>query len=241
VFVHAGDRQPSQTIGIIGALSVPGRSRELIVLALAAWTTGCVLAPRSLDPPPNDQTTVALLTGTLPAPLDEIARHPWFAVRTRGATEWTVYEVGGGGTEEDPFRHHEPYGNPIVHKVWRGAEAERAAACLARESSPWQEKLSYRFYPGPNSNTFGDVMLRMCDLHASLPSTSIGKDWRGVIGGGVTSEGTGLQVETPLVGVKLGLKEGIEVHILGLSIGIDLWPPAIILPLGPGRLGFADR
>jgi len=27
----------------------------------------------------------------------------------------------------------------------------------------------------------------------------------------------------------------------GLSIGVDLWPPAILIPLGPGRLGFADR
>jgi len=29
--------------------------------------------------------------------------------------------------------------------------------------------------------------------------------------------------------------------VLGLSFGVDLWPPALILPLGPGRLGFADR
>ena len=41
--------------------------------------------------------------------------------------------------------------------------------------------------------------------------------------------------------VYLGLKEGIELHVIGLSIGIDFWPPAIIVPLGPGRIGFADR
>jgi hypothetical protein len=215
--------------------------RHRVAIAAMTGAAGCVLAPRGLDPPPNDQTTVVLLTGTLGAPLDDIARHPWFAVRAQGATGWTVYEVGGGGTEADPFRHHGSYGHPIVHKVWRGADAERAAACLAREAPPWIAKLSYRFYPGPNSNTFGDVMLRRCDLHASLPATAIGKDWRGLIGGGVTSEGTGLQFETPLLGLKLGLKEGIEIHVLGLSFGIDLWPPAILLPLGPGRLGFADR
>jgi hypothetical protein len=229
----------SQTVGRARALGAIGMLvRIAIVMTCVA---SCVLAPRGLDPPPNDQTTVALLTGTLPAPLDEIARHPWFAVRKAGAAGWTIYEVGGGGTEADPFHHHEPYGHPILHKVWRGAEAERAAECLAREAPPWKAQLDYRFYPGPNSNTFGDVMLRTCDLHASLPSTSIGKDWRGAFGGGITSEGTGVQIETPLLGLKIGLKEGIEVHILGLSIGFDLWPPAIILPLGPGRLGFADR
>ncbi len=79
---------------------------------------------------------------------------------------------------------------------------------------------------------------------AALPSAtracrrpSVGKDWRGWIGGGVTSERTGLQVETPMLGFKIGLKEGIEVHVIGLSFGIDLWPPAIIVPLGPGPAG----
>ena len=28
---------------------------------------------------------------------------------------------------------------------------------------------------------------------------------------------------------------------VGLSFGIDLFPPAIILPVGEGRIGFADR
>jgi hypothetical protein len=212
-----------------------------LAITLVVAQAGCVIAARSLTPPPNDVTTVALLTGTLGEPLNDIARHPWFAVRKQGETEWRVYEVGGGGTERDPFRDHSSYGRPIVHKIWRGAEADRAAACLEREAEPWISKLDYRFYPGPNSNTFGDAMLRKCHLHASLPATSVGKDWRGALGATVTTEGTGLQLETPLVGLRVGLKEGVEVHVLGLAIGFDLWPPAIILPLGPGRLGFADR
>ncbi|HEU0036800.1 MAG TPA: DUF3750 domain-containing protein [Kofleriaceae bacterium] len=203
--------------------------------------TGCIVARRSLDPPDNTETTVALLSGTLGPPLNGIARHPWFAVRRRGQTEWRIYEVGGGGTEADPFRDHAFYGAPILHGLWRGARADRAADCLEREADKWIAALDYRFYPGPNSNTFGDEMLRRCHLHASLPATSVGKDWRGVIGGGITTEGTGLQLETPLVGLRIGLREGVELHVLGLAIGIDLWPPAIIVPLGPGRLGFADR
>jgi hypothetical protein len=209
------------------------------ILALALLS-GCTFLRRPLRDPGADQATVLLLTGGLGHPIDQIARHPWFAVRPRGGTMWTIYEVGGGGSSDDPFENS-PYVDPILHGVWRGAEAERAIACLEREAPPWLGALRYRFYPGPNSNTFGDVMLRRCGLHASLPSTSVGKDWRGWIGAGVTSEGTGVQVETPLLGLKIGLKEGVEVHVIGLSIGVDLWPPAIILPLGPGRLGFADR
>jgi hypothetical protein len=181
-----------------------------------------------------------LLSGGLTHPIDKIARHPWFAVRGKGEQDWRIWEVGGGGSSGDPF-DNSPYVDTILHEVWRGPEAERAIACLEREAPPWLADLDYMAYPGPNSNTFGDVMLRACDLHASLPATSIGANYRGWFGAGVTSEGTGVQVETPLLGFKIGLQEGIEIHVIGLPVGVDFWPPAIILPLGPGRLGFADR
>lgn len=208
-----------------------------------AFAAGCVIAPRSLKMPPNDQTTVAVFTGTLPHPLDGIARHPWIAVRRAGQREWTVYEVPSVCQCGDDPTDHPPYLHVMLHGLWRGAAADRAADCVEREAHALIQHIDdhYVFYPGPNSNTFGDQILRKCHLHASLPSTSVGKDWRGWFGAGVTSEGTGIQLETPVLGVKLGLKEGIEVHVIGLSIGVDLWPPAIILPLGPGRLGFADR
>ena len=213
-----------------------------LVLALIACS-GCIVAKRSLEMPANDETTVALLSGTLGHPMDDIARHPWFAVREKGETEWHVYEVGGGGTETDPFKDHSPYMKPILHGLWRGAEGERAAKCVKKVGPEVKQFIQqhYIFYPGPNSNTFGDVVLRKCKLSASLPSTSVGKDWRGLFGAGITSERTGLQIETPVLGLKVGLKEGVEIHVIGLSFGIDLWPPAIILPLGPGRIGFADR
>jgi hypothetical protein len=48
-------------------------------IAASLCTAGCVILPQSLEPPPNDQTTVVLLTGTLDVPMDDVARHPWFA------------------------------------------------------------------------------------------------------------------------------------------------------------------
>jgi hypothetical protein len=173
--------------------------------------------------------------------MNDLARHPWFAVRRAGDKEWRVYEVPDLGVSRDPFQKHRPYGDPIVHKVWRGADANRAADCLEREAESWMRKHPYRFYPGPNSNTFGAAMLRACKLGASLPATAIGKDWRGLVGAGRTTERTGVELHTALAGIRIGLKEGIQIHVLGLEFGIDLWPPALIFPLGPGRIGFADR
>jgi hypothetical protein len=212
-------------------------------LALAALAGvmlgGCTIFERRLVAPPNDQATVLLISGGLGRPIEKIARHPWFAIRRKGETEWTFLEVGGG-TSENPFENS-PYLEPVLHGVWRGAEAERAIVCLERESEQWLGELRYRAWPGPNSNTYGDVMLRRCGLHASLPANSIGKDYRGKLGVSWTSEGTGFQIESALVGLRLGLKEGIEIHVIGLAIGIDLWPPAFLIPLGSGRLGFGDR
>jgi hypothetical protein len=212
-------------------------------LLVLAFLGGCVVFPRSLAEPPNDVTTVMLVSGTLGGPMEGIARHPWFAVRRAGEEDWRIYEVGGGGAAP-PFTHSS-YGNPIVHKIWRGKDGDSAADCVERVAPGIANDIerNYIFYPGPNSNTFGPRVLRACKLSASLPSTSVGKDWYGKFGfgGGITSERTGVQLETPFVGLRIGLKEGIEVHVIGLSIGIDLWPPAIIVPLGPGRIGFADR
>ncbi len=226
----------------------PTRRSAIVVLAGLAAGAGCVIGARPLVAPANDRATVLMISAGLIRPIERLAHHPWFALRRAGETEWRLWEVGGGGggddfigvPTDDPFAHP-PYVEPMVVGVWRGAEAERAIACIEREGRRWLSALRYRFWPGPNSNTFGDAMLRACGLHASQPATAIGKDWRGWIGASWTTEGTGVQVETPLLGVRLGLKEGVEVHVLGLPFGVDLWPPAIILPIGVGRLGFADR
>ena len=206
----------------------------------APAAAGCVIFARPLEVPPNDQPTLLLVSGGLAAPMSEIARHPWFAGREAGASSWQAWEVGGGGGLAGPF-DNSPYVEPILHMVWRGEEAQRGIECLRREAPIWLAQLDYLVWPGPNSNTFGDAMLRACDLHASLPATSVGRDFLGVVGVAWSTEGTGFQFETPLIGFRIGLREGIELHILGLAIGIDLWPPAIIVPLGPGRIGFADR
>ena len=125
--------------------------------------------------------------------------------------------------------------------MWRGARAERGIACLREHQSEYRPGRKYLPWPGPNSNTFVDSLLRRCRLRADLPATAIGKDYRGLVGVSRTSGGTGVQFESPVAGFKIGLKEGIEVHFFALVFGIDLWPPALIVPFGPGRLGFDDR
>ena len=90
----------------------------------------------------------------------------------------------------------------------------------------------YRSYPGPNSNTFIEKMTREVDgLSAQLDHNAIGKE----IGFhfGKTSGGTGIELQTPVLGVAVGLKEGVELNVIGLSAGLSFWPPSLRVPFLP--------
>lgn len=219
-----------------------------MALALLA---SCVVMRRDVAVPAGDDPAVLVGTAALAHPLDDLARHPWVAIRDRGGAweRWEVMCCADGSpmgtvrrTQTPPLSDHGGGGGDVrIHAVWRGAEAERIAACVRREGPRYPYRGSYHTWPGPNSNTFVDWLLRACHMHVDLPATSIGKDYRGVAGASWTSGGTGVELETAVAGVRLGLTEGVVVQILGISLGIDLWPPALIVPLGPGRLGFDDR
>jgi len=205
-----------------------------VVAAAACVASSCVWNARPPVRPEAqpDEAVLTLQSTTMPEPIRGIARHAFFAVKRAGSADWSTIEFGY--VERNDVR---------LHAVWRGPEAERGIACLRRHEGAIQADIypHYLPWPGPNSNTFVDRLLRLCHLHADLPVTAIGRDYRGVIGLSRTSGGTGFQIETPIFGLRLGLTEGIEVHLLALAFGVDLWPPALILPIDPGRLGFDDR
>ncbi|MFT5906723.1 MAG: hypothetical protein ACI9E1_002335 [Cryomorphaceae bacterium] len=90
----------------------------------------------------------------------------------------------------------------------------------------------YKSYPGPNSNTFMEKMIRKVEgVSAILDHNAIGKE-NGFYAGKTTG-GTGLKLQTPVLGVALGLKEGVEVSALGLSGGVSIYPPSIRIPFLP--------
>lgn len=223
-----------------------------LLLCLALAPSGCVVLQRPLEVPAGDGPAVLVGSASLPAPLNDLARHPWVALRDRGAWErWEVMccpgdaPAGLGTVERSNVGPLEDYGagggDVRVHGVFDGERARAMIACVRERAPRYPHRHTYTVWPGPNSNTFVEWLLRACSIPIDLPGPSIGKDYRGLFGVSTTSGGTGIQLETPVAGIKIGATEGIELHILTLTIGIDLWPPAILLPLGPGRLGFDDR
>lgn len=176
--------------------------------------------------------------------------HSWFAVKPANALAYTVYEVIGWKLRWDDtavsVRERDPdarwFGNaPELLAQARGAEAEQLIPKIeaAVRSYPYADE--YRAWPGPNSNTFTAWIARQVpELRVDLPATAVGKDY--LTGGLFTSAPSGSGVQLSLVGL-LGITassvEGLEINVLGMTFGIDPWPPAIKLPI-IGRLGAAS-
>jgi hypothetical protein len=109
---------------------------------------------------------------------------------------------------------------------------------MAAKSYPYPDE--YNAWPGPNSNTFTAWITReVPELRADLPPTAIGKDYLGDSVFAAAPSGSGVQFSVVgVLGVTASTVEGFELNLLGLTFGLDPWPPAIKLPL-VGRLGAA--
>ena len=174
-----------------------------------------------------------------------VAVHHWIVVKPADSDSYMRYEVVGWGT---PVRRNHRaadarwYGNEpeLIHEL-RGEAAEALIGPIeeAIASYPWSAGGSYRVWPGPNSNSFVAHVLRAVPgFGAEMHPTGIGKDYMGPgLKFGPTPSGTGWQVSAwGVLGAALARAEGLELHVLGATIGIDPLDLAIKLP-GLGTLG----
>jgi Protein of unknown function (DUF3750) len=176
--------------------------------------------------------------------------HTWIAVKPMSAPRFTRYEVLGFGVAN---------GAPAVRidrmapdNYWfgarpqilldrRGAGVDGMIARVRDAVGSYPYPNSYRPWPGPNSNTFlAHIARQVPDLAIQLPSNAVGKDF--LPGGRVVApapSGSGFQVSLyGLIGILFAAREGLEVNLLGLSLGVDPVRPALKLP-ALGRLGMA--
>ncbi len=176
------------------------------------------------------------------------AVHTWISVKRRGASEFTTYEVIGWrhmrGLDALASRGGPPdrqwYGNkPEIYVDLRGESVEAVIDKIEAAVEAYPFKTTYRTWPGPNSNTFTAHIARAVpELGLDLPPTAVGKDYLGPGNFAARSpSGTGYQVSLfGLLGVMVGIEEGIEFNLLGLAVGVDPLDLTLRLP-GLGRLG----
>jgi len=172
--------------------------------------------------------------------------HTWISVKQRGAARYRVYEVIGWrhyrGQSSVSISHRAPDGRwfgaePVLLADLRGARAGRAARRIDAAARDYPYAGAYSVWPGPNSNTFtAHVARRVPELGLHLPSTALGKDYLGSAWLAPAPSGSGYQLSLyGLLGLLLAVEEGVELNLLGLTLGLDLSPLTLKLP-GFGHL-----
>jgi len=216
------------------------------LLALAALSLpSCATLPSELAE--DGPFVVAVKCARLPEHMpwySTFAEHSWFDVRND--VGWTRIEVisrsSGVRVRRIPAseaRSDERWGGRQVHvlAVYTGEDAKQLVPAMLAKAKTYPHALGYQPWPGPNSNTFVEWLSReVSGLAVAQYPTSLGKDYprNGWVDAGITATRTGLELETAYVGLQAGLIEGVELHLVGLTIGVGLWPPQLKVPFLPG-------
>lgn len=227
----------------------------LLALALAAPTTAqdwrtASRAPAGLAPDPaqTPEAVVQVYAARAVGWRGYFGVHTWIAVKPTGAERFTVHEVMGyqarrtGNGVRSSQRPVDMYwyGNrPWLLADLRGPGVDGTIARIQSAVDAYRFATSYHVWPGPNSNTFVAEVLRAApELRVDLPAIAIGKDYLGARLVDLTPSGTGAQFNLfGLAGVLVGLHEGIELNVIGLTFGLNPARLAVKLPL-LGNIGF---
>jgi hypothetical protein len=200
----------------------------------ANWGTSGVLPVASTERP----ATVIILASRTGRWKGIFAEHMSIVLKPESAAHWTRYDVVGWGNpvRKDAFAPDAFwYGNAprIIYRLEGKKAADLIPAIEANVAAyPYQTKGSYHVWPGPNSNTFVSWVVRHTDgLDMELPPVAVGKDWLGWMGTAPAPSKTGYSFSIAgVIGGTLAWKEGMELHLLGSTIGIDPDDLAIKLP-----------
>lgn len=176
------------------------------------------------------------------------AVHPWIIYKRPGDNSYTRFDVVGWRAPKVVQRNYALpdglwYGStPTLLVDHRGPNAQSMIDEIEAAVANYPFADQYRSFPGPNSNTFlAHIGRQVPALKLDLPANAIGKDYRPLTDPiGLSASGSGWQFGLlGLLGVSIGVQEGLEFNVLGLNFGIDLNTPALRLPL-LGRVGFED-
>ena len=211
----------------------------------ASWSSAGIIAA---DPVKAEEAAIQVYAARTWGWKGIFAVHSWIVLKHAGSTEFDRYEVVGWGVNRGApsvrKNRHAADGNwagnqPVLLLDRRGPELEALVRDVERAIANYPYPASYVTWPGPNSNTFIAHIGRMVpELGLELPPTAVGKDFLGRTAfTASTPSGSGYQISVfGLFGVSLGRDEGIELNVLGLTLGLDPLDLAIKLP-GLGRIG----
>jgi hypothetical protein len=226
----------------------PAISVALHPPSTVSWSEAA-LTPTGLSPDPAKvrEPVVQIFAAPAFGRRGAFGVHTWIVTKRTGAPTFTRYDVvRWSGPPYVQVDYLDPdalwFGSmPVLLADRRGDGVEALIDRIEEAVRHYPYADTYRTWPGPNSNTFvAHVAREVPGLRLDLPANAVGKDYLPLSSAIASApSGTGVQLSVlGLAGVLVAAEEGIELNLLGLSLGIDIARPALRLP-GLGRVGLA--
>jgi len=220
-------------------------SRVPILLSLLF--SGCVSLPPTAVPQEPDYV-VAVESVRIPTTepwVSRFAYHTWFDLKRGAENNWERVEILSAESGVNIYhippadaRGRTRWDNPVeVVGLVTGEAAREMIPGLEERARNYPDRAAYTAWPGPNSNSFITYLARATPgLKLQFNHNAVGRDYTPWFYAGRSVSGSGVQLDTWLLGLQAGWREGIQVHFLQLTFGISLFPPALELPILP-RIG----
>lgn len=166
-----------------------------------------------------------------------IADHFWFVIITDTKKErWEVWQnpnfckTSWGHLHQNllPVDSAVGSGESKVEYVFEGLKAQLLRKIIHQSITEYKNLHCYRYWPGPNSNTYAQYILDKANINFCLAATAIGKDFYGWFDYSKKINIT--RVSTSLFGMKISYQNFYEFNILSFTFGIHLKPFKIIHP-----------
>ncbi len=191
---------------------------------------------------------VQLRAAKLPSILGYIAVHYWFVIiRDNQQQRWEIWQNAGrcpeswGHLHKNLMPYYSGVGNGVswLEKEWQGETASLLTQIIENSPETYQYNYLYRYYPGPNSNTYVQWVLNQANTNYLLSALGIGKDYTKTIG---------IQRYNQIIHFSLFFLGGFkflqgtefELHILGLTIGMKFKPLLWKLPFNFQKIAIKE-
>ncbi|ELR98442.1 DUF3750 domain-containing protein [Gloeocapsa sp. PCC 73106] len=118
--------------------------------------------------------------------IGNIAVHYWLVTwHNQSVDRWEVWQRAHrcqhswGHLHRNLMYYAQGVGNGAswVEAEWQGMEADLLIATIINSPDSYPYKYLYRYWPGPNSNTYVQWILNQAQTQYSLSSLGIGKDY----------------------------------------------------------------
>ena len=186
----------------------------------------------------HPESTVVVKDVRIPSEMpwySRFASHSFVDYRETPSSPWRRLEIANKSSgivheeiSSEEAEATERWGNPIHLVSQSKTDGVKVARQMETIAKTYDDSL-YRPWLGPNSNTLTQRIMREVEgVSGTLEHNGVGKDYGFYFG--PTSSGTGLEVHATYLGLGMGLKEGVEVNLMGLTAGVGIWQPSIKIP-----------